>query len=300
MARVFEAQAKNCREKPGNRLHPDNRFANFGMDTPKIRVGTSGYSFEDWRGNFYPQQIEKGKMLDHYVKHFPTVEINSTYYRIPHPRVFENMIKKVPEGFDFMVKVPQSFTHRRTELTKDISPFQEAIKPLAEAGKLSGLLAQFPYSFRFSADNLDYLCTCRDTIAPKRLFVEFRHNSWVNRAMYDRLKAEQIGYVSVDEPQLRGLLKPDCISTSDTAYIRLHGRNAKHWWDGGPMRYDYDYSETELGEWKDKVQKIAGKVQIVYVYFNNCHQGQAVGSASRFVKMLGGDTHRRDFVSGSL
>jgi len=226
------------------------------MAMATIRVGTSGYSFQDWRGNFYPYQIEKGKMLDHYSKYFPTVEINSTYYRIHHPRVFEHMVKKVPEGFDFTVKVPQSFTHRRREVGKDIAAFQEAVSPLADAGKLSGFLAQFPYSFKFSDGNLDHLSICRDAVSPGRLFVEFRHNSWVNRVTYDRLKAEQIGYVSVDEPQLRGLLKSDCFATTDTAYIRLHGRNGKHWWEGGALRYDYDYSEEELEYWKEKVSRL--------------------------------------------
>ncbi len=257
------------------------------MCEPKVRIGTSGYSFEDWRGRFYPQQIDKGKMLDHYAKHFPTVEINSTYYRIPHPRVFVNMLKKVPQCFDFMVKVPQSFTHRRADLKEDVALFHQSIKPLADAGKLSGLLAQFPYSFRFSANGLDYLSACRDAVTPYPLFVEFRHNSWVNRTMYDRLKAEHIGYVSVDEPQLGGLLQPDCFATTDTAYMRLHGRNAEQWWGGGALRYDYDYSEEELAYWKQKVQQIMKKVKAAYVFFNNCHLGQAVANAGQFMKMLG-------------
>jgi uncharacterized protein YecE (DUF72 family) len=251
-----------------------------------VKVGTSGYSFEDWRKSFYPPEIEKGKMLDYYVRHFPTVEINTTYYRIPHPRVLENMARKAPPGFDFMVKVPQSFTHRRIDLEQDAADFKQAIKPLAESGKLTGLLAQYPYSFKFSADGLDYLSICRDAVAPHPLYVEFRHASWVNRGMYNRLKSEQIGYVSVDEPPLKGLLNPDCFATTDTAYIRLHGRNAEKWWDGGPLRYDYDYSPEELEYWKEKVRKIMKKVRATYVYFNNCHLGQAARNASQFVAML--------------
>lgn len=256
------------------------------MTATGVRVGTSGYSFEDWRGNFYPKDIDKGKMLDHYSKFFETVEINSTYYRIPHPVVMSNMLKKVPEGFDFMVKVPQSFTHQRTDLDSDSAKFREAIKPLSESGRLSGLLAQFPYSFRFGQNELDYLSICREVIAPERLFVEFRHRSWVNRAMYDRLKAEGIGYVCVDEPPLPGLLNPDLFATIDTAYVRLHGRNAEKWWDGGSLRYDYSYSDEELTEWRDKVRKIMSKVKATYVFFNNCHLGQAVSNATRFAELL--------------
>jgi uncharacterized protein YecE (DUF72 family) len=254
--------------------------------TGDVRVGTSGYSFDDWKGPFYPAGIDKGKMLDHYVKHFRTVEINSTYYGIPHPRVFDNIAAKAPEGFDFMVKVPQTLTHRRRDIMDDLRKFQAAVAPLSEAGKLSGILAQFPYSFKFLPPRLDYLTVCRDAVAPHPLFVEFRHNGWVNRTMYDRLKAEGIGYVAVDEPQLPGLLAPDCFATTDTAYIRLHGRKADRWWDGGALRYDYNYSDEELKVWIEKVRKIMGKVKTTYVFFNNCHLGQAVGNAARFISML--------------
>lgn len=252
-----------------------------------IRVGTSGYSFEDWKGNFYPEDIAKGKMLDHYVMHFPTVEINSTYYRIPHPAVMANIVKKGPKGFDFMVKVPQSFTHQRADIDSDAAKFREALKPLEDSGKLSGLLAQFPYSFKFNQNTLDYVSICRDAVKPNPLYVEFRHRGWVNRHMYDRLKAENIGYVCVDEPQLPGLLAPDMFATTDTAYLRLHGRNADAWWEGGARRYDYSYSEAELQEWKEKLLKIRNKVKRIYVYFNNCHLGQAAGNAREFMSVLG-------------
>lgn len=251
-----------------------------------VRVGTSGYSFADWRGRFYPADIEKGKMLDYYIQHFPTVEINSTYYGIPHPAVFVNLVKKAPEGFDFMVKLPQSFTHRRQDLESDRAKFAVAIEPLVQSGKLAGLLAQFPYSFKFNSDSLDYVALCREAFEPNPLFVEFRHDSWVNRTMYERLRAEQIGYVCVDEPQLPGLLKPDAFATTDTAYVRLHGRNAEQWWDGGPLRYDYSYSDEEMEYWKQKIMKLLTKVRQVYLYFNNCHFGQAAGNAQDFMKLF--------------
>ena len=251
-----------------------------------IRIGTSGYSFDDWKDNFYPEKIEKGKMLDHYVKYFPTVEINSTYYRIPHPAVMYNIVNKAPENFDFIIKVPQSFTHRRTDLEKDVQLFGDALKPFQERNKLSGLLAQFPYSFKYSQNGLDYISIIRDAIAPEKLFVEFRHNSWVNRAMYDYLKKEQIGYVCVDEPPLQGLLNPDAFATTDIAYIRLHGRNKEQWWNGGDLRYDYNYSETELTDWRDKTIKLSAKVKKVFIFFNNCHHGQAAKNALFFKEML--------------
>lgn len=254
--------------------------------TDKVRIGTSGYSFEDWRGPFYPEKIEKGKMLDYYVKHFPTVEINSTYYRIPHAAVMARITEKAPETFDFMVKAPQSFTHKRSDLDSDIKAYAECLTPMAESGKLSGVLAQFPYSFRFSSEALDYVARCRDWVAPHPLFVEFRHRSWVNRGMYDRLRAERIGYVCVDEPELPNLLAPDAFATTDIGYIRLHGRNAEKWWNGGPLRYDYLYSAEQLEEWKQKIRKLVKRVDRLYVYFNNCHRGQAVSNAAQILGMM--------------
>jgi uncharacterized protein YecE (DUF72 family) len=255
-----------------------------------IRIGTSGYSFDDWRGPFYPLQLDKRKMLDYYVGHFPTVEVNSTYYRIPPPRVFESMVKRAPDQFDFMVKAPQSFTHRRADVASEVDAFRNSIAPLVESGKLSGVLAQFPYSFKFTPKNLDHVALCRDACGGIPLFAECRHDGWVSRSMCDRLKAEGIGYVSVDEPQLPGLLKPDCFATTDTAYIRLHGRNGEKWWDGGPLRYDYKYSDAELEYWREKVRKIMEKVRTVYIFFNNCHEGQAVDNARAFQSMLAGQS----------
>jgi len=251
-----------------------------------IRVGTSGYSFQDWRETFYPADIKPGKMLDYYINYFRTVEINSTYYRIPHPIVMDKIVKKTPPGFDFMIKAPQSLTHQRMNIAGDAASFAEAIKPIVERGKLSGILAQFPFSFKCSQDGLDYLSICRDAVAPHPLFVEFRHNSWVNRPMYDRLKAEKIGYVCVDEPQLRGLLKPDFFTTTDIGYVRLHGRNANQWWDGGALRYDYNYSEEEMRQWRDKILKARSKMNKLYIFFNNCHRGQATKNAQEFLHLL--------------
>ena len=251
-----------------------------------VRIGTSGYSFEHWRTNFYPDDIDKGKMLDYYVKYFQTVEINSTYYRIPHPAVMANIVKKAPSGFDFIIKVPQSFTHRRTDIEKDVQLFSEALRPVVESERLSGLLAQFPYSFKFDQNSLDYVSICRDAVGETPLFVEFRHDSWVNRTMYDRLRSEEINYVCVDGPQLRGLLKPDFFTTTSTGYVRLHGRNTEKWWGGGDERYDYLYSDAELDEWRERLEKAKSKMNRLYVFFNNCHLGKAAVNALQFSKII--------------
>jgi uncharacterized protein YecE (DUF72 family) len=252
----------------------------------EIKIGTSGYSFDDWKGTFYPGDIKKGKMFDYYVKHFKTVEINSTYYRIPHPAIMSNIEKKSPDNYEFIVKTPDTVTHKRNRLHENINDFFECLKPMNEKNKLKGLLAQFPFSFKFNQNNLEYIKKCRELFLNYKLFVEFRHDSWVNRTMYDTFRENDIGYVAVDEPQLRGLLKPELFNTTDTAYIRLHGRNAEKWWNGGPLRYDYDYSPDELQEWKEKIEKLHDKAQKVFIFFNNCHLGQAVKNAQEMIGAL--------------
>jgi uncharacterized protein YecE (DUF72 family) len=251
-----------------------------------IKVGTSGYSFEDWKGTFYPTDIKKGKMFDYYLKYFPAVEINSTYYRIPHPAVMANIDKKAPQNYHFMVKTPNTVTHKRNGAEEAIRKFSECLKPMGETGKLRGLLAQFPYSFKCSDINMNYIKYCRELLHQHEFFVEFRHNSWLNRKMYDEFKANNIGYVAVDEPGLPGLLNPDLFNTTDTAYVRLHGRNTEQWWQGGPLRYDYDYSREELEEWRQKIDKMSDKVGRMYIFFNNCHLGQAVKNAREMMQML--------------
>ena len=252
----------------------------------EIKIGTSGYSFDDWKGNFYPEDIQKGKMLDYYVDHFSVVEINSTYYRIPHPAIMTNIEKKTPSGFEFIIKVPQVVTHKRKEIEAAVNEFRECLKPIEDAGKLKGLLAQFPYSFKFSPKGLEYIKYCRELLKPHPFFAEFRHNGWVNRDMYNFLKYNSIGYAAVDEPQLPGLLKPDMFNTTDTAYLRLHGRNGEKWWNGGALRYDYNYSHEELLEWRKKILKMEDKAGKMYIFFNNCHLGQAVKNAHDLMYIL--------------
>jgi uncharacterized protein YecE (DUF72 family) len=251
-----------------------------------LRIGTSGYSFADWVGPFYPERIEKGKMLDFYVRHFDTVEINSTYYRIPHGAVFYHIERKTPANFEFIVKAHRSFTHDRQNYVDAAQQLMESLDPLVRSGKLKGILAQFPWSFKCSPSHLEYVRSGTDLFAGFPLFVEFRHNSWLRDEVFAGLQEAGIGYSCVDEPQLRGMLAPGTQVTTDTGYVRLHGRNAEKWWSGGGERYDYSYTDQQLREWVDRIDSMRQKAGKVFVFFNNCHQGQAVRDAKRFIELL--------------
>lgn len=252
----------------------------------KIVVGTSGYSFDGWEGVFYPPGLPKGKRLDFYKDHFDAAEINSTYYRIPHAAVFHHMVNKVGEDFEFIVKTHRSFTHDRKEIEKETAAFNEALTPMRESGKLKGYLAQFPYGFRFSPPNLDHIRSGKDLFGDVPLYVEFRHKSWDIPEVYETLKRERIGFCCVDEPALPGLFPPVTEITTETGYVRLHGRNAQNWWGKGGDRYDYLYTKEELSEWKRKIDDLKSRADKIYLFFNNCHLGQAVRNAKMFVELM--------------
>jgi uncharacterized protein YecE (DUF72 family) len=250
-----------------------------------ITIGTSGFSFRDWKGNFYPEKIRPKDMLVFYSDSFGAVEINTTYYGIPKPGVFEQMIGVTPPGFEFIVKANKCTTHDCSD--SDVSgTFLESIHPLKESGRLSGILAQFPWQFRNEAGNRKYIAGLADTYRGFPLFVEFRHNSWNRDEVYRFLEDLIIHFVSVDEPQIGDMMPPVARATGDKAYVRFHGRNVCDWWSKTADRYNYFYSEEELEEWIEKVKILEKTVWKLYAFFNNCHQGYAVRNALMFKEMV--------------
>jgi len=255
-------------------------------DLKKTRVGTSGYSFLDWIGTFYPSGIEKGKMLDYYVQHFDTVEVNSSYYRIPHPKVFENMEKKTPPEFQFFIKVHKYITHDRKDLIETLDEFRTAIEPIANADKLSGLLVQFPYSFRWSKQNKVYLMQVANLLSGYKVYVEFRNRTWIREELIDFFTGARVHLCSIDGPQIQALPVPDIFNTGNRVYVRLHGRNREQWWNGGQLRYDYLYTEAELDEWIRKIVRLKAQPEEISILFNNCHQAKAVKNAVMMKQLI--------------
>jgi uncharacterized protein YecE (DUF72 family) len=318
-----------------------------------ILIGTSGYSFLDWVGPFYPPGTTRAQMLDFYVRHFPAVEVNATYYRIPPPSTLAAMERKTPAGFEFVVKAHAAMTHEGSTAPALYAEFRRAVEPVARAGKLSGYLAQFPWAFRRGAREEEHLRALRRLLPDAPLFVEFRHKSWIAEDVFGFLEQEGLGYVCVDEPDLPGLVPPVARATTDIAYVRFHGRNRANWWAsaraerehggesaaagdsagavgaaraiaaepvvaspvqrsldlfaGGDVepdalpkpppasrraassdRYDYLYSEQELREWAEKIRELAMKTKKTFVFFNNCHVGQAATGAKLMRRLLEG------------
>jgi len=257
----------------------------------ELRVGTSGYSFRDWVGIVYPDGTPASGFLEAYADDFDTVEINTTYYRIPEPTLFERMLTKVPESFEFVVKVPRELTHRRTRMEHAVSPFLEALKPLQTAHQLGGLLVQFPQSFHPNHTSIEYLKRVADRLSSDdySVHIEFRHRDWIQPSVLDFLRSHALGFVNVDLPRLRSLPSPTSFTTTDVAYHRLHGRNREMWHGppAGSYRYDYLYNDSELDEWAERIQETAGSARKVYVFGNNCHKGSSFVDALRLKQRLG-------------
>jgi len=260
-----------------------------------IYIGTSGYSFPDWVGKVYPSEIDQRSMLRYYafVWKFNVVELNFTYYRMPALKTVVGILRKTPSDFFFTVKLPQPVTHEiwrkgdTEELSRILNHFTNALVPMKNEGRLKCILVQFPRSFVKSRQNMDYTLVLRDfLVSHAPMAVEFRHDSWVSNETYDFLKEHSISHVVADEPKLDRLYPYVAVHTASPAYFRFHGRNVRWFEAQGSKRYDYLYDRKELEEFAEDVKKMAEKGD-VYVFFNNCYNGQAVTNALEFRKLLG-------------
>jgi uncharacterized protein YecE (DUF72 family) len=255
-----------------------------------IFIGTSGYSYEDWKDFFYPSQVSSKDYLSYYSNYFNTVELNFTYYCFPAIHAFDSMCAKVKElkEFVFSVKAHSIFTHQRTYCIEDTKKFLESLKPLSEHSRLGSILFQFPYSFYLTRNNLDYLSKIGEDFNGYEICMEFRNKYWLDTKVLSLLESLNIGFCNVDEPPLKGLLPATDICTSDTGYIRFHGRNSQSWWEheSAFQRYDYIYKQEELAEWIPRVQTMAEKSKKIFVYFNNHYKGKAAKSALMFAELL--------------
>jgi uncharacterized protein YecE (DUF72 family) len=254
-----------------------------------IYIGTSGFSYDDWKGEFYPAKIAKKDMLAYYARSFGAVEINSTYYAIPGAASFASMDRKTPDDFRFVVKAHKDMTHAETPNAAGFDAFMGSIGPLIDSGKLGCVLAQYPWGFKPNEVNIGRLRDLRDRLGDVRAVVEFRNSEWVNDETFGLLRELDLGFCCVDEPQLKGLMPKVSVVTSETGYIRFHGRNAKNWWkhEESHERYDYLYSEEELQEWVPKAEEVIENASDTYMFFNNHFRGKSAINARMFAGMLG-------------
>ncbi|MDP2389565.1 MAG: DUF72 domain-containing protein [Acidobacteriota bacterium] len=269
-----------------------------------IRIGTSGWNYPaghgTWNGIFYPLPEDRQRGFDElafYAERFNVVEVNSTFYGQPRANVSLGWARRTPAGFEFTVKLYQKFTHPR--MTSDLTPisatdvdaFKGGIDPLAAAGKLGPILAQFPSSFHRTPEAVAYLDWLLRTFANYSLAVELRHASWSDAEAETRalLGAGHAAWVQIDEPKFNSSIRPDwSVDEGDICYLRLHGRNAEKWWDHEQAedRYNYYYSVKELEPIAARVKLAGQAAKKAYLLMNNHFSAQAVANATTLKKML--------------
>jgi uncharacterized protein YecE (DUF72 family) len=277
-------------------LNTSGPGARFVYEGTMIKIGTSGFSFPDWKGTVYPTSIRERDMLSFYEKElgFNALEINFTYYTLPSQKSFAAMSKKTSKGFEFVVKAFKGMTHEiRDKETGEMVDNQEAFRkfkysliPLIEDGKLACVLAQFPYGFFPNRGNFNYLQRFKEEMEEIPLVFEFRNETWLKQGTFQFLEGNGIGFCIVDEPKLQKLMPYTPKATSEIGYFRFHGRNPN--WFNVPLkvRYDYLYSEGELKEFIPDIKDISQKTAKTLVFFNNCYSGSAAKNAAQMAKLL--------------
>jgi uncharacterized protein YecE (DUF72 family) len=287
------------------------------MQDAGLRIGTSGWNYPSgqgtWNGIFYPKGRSRKTFdeLAFYAEHFDTVEINSSFYGPPTADTARGWAERTPKGFEFSLKLYQKFTHPKmfkeaqlkrapeagadaggramldllAQVTQaDIDEIKRGLDPLANAGKLGALLAQFPASFKDTPESRVYLESLLRVFREYRIAVELRHKTWSDQIAdtLGLLNAFDAAWVQIDEPKFRLSIRQNYLpNVTGFYYLRLHGRNAKNWWrhDKAEDRYDYLYSRDELEPFIDIANAVRALVKKMYLYTNNHFAAKAVANA---------------------
>lgn len=251
----------------------------------RTRIGPAGWSYPDWEGQVYPKPKPRGfDPLAYLAQYFDTIEINSTFYRIPSAAMTKKWAQRVAAypDFRFTAKLWQGFTHEGQARAQDETAFQQAMAPLQEAGKLGAVLLQFPYRFHHTPENRAYLRRLAGTFGGYPLMLEIRHRSWDRPQVYDFLRELGIGFCNIDQPQVSYGIGLTRVVTSPIGYLRLHGRNVAAWFAedaGRDARYDYRYTDDELQEIVEVAKILSRRARETYLIANNHFRGQAVLNA---------------------
>ena len=279
----------------------------------RIRVGTCSWADEALSKYFYPPGLPAGERLAYYAEEFDTVELDSTYYRLPVDSMAQRWAEQTPDDFVMHVKAFGVMTRhpvKKEQLPTDLRDeapvddrgridrpprefraeifrrFREALEPLRAAGKLGGTLFQFPPYVVYKDLSLDYIAWTREQMGDDEMLVEFRHRSWyeedVRSDVLSFLEEHGLGLVVVDAPKVEAKNVPPTLLglTSPTLYLRFHGRNEKTWNVRGRSaaeRFDYLYSDEELGEWVEPLKELAGRAKNAYALFNNNNRSPGNG-----------------------
>ena len=287
-----------------------------------VRIGTCSFADEALATYWYPPGLPPRERLGWYAEHFSTVEIDSTYYRVPDTKMVDGWASRTPDAFRLHIKAFGLMTRHPVRLEQvppdlreglpvdhrgrvDRPPrelraevfkaFLEALEPLRVSGKLGGILFQMPPYVTWKPSSLSYLEWAREQVGDDAFLFEPRHRSWYEEGMRAELlrflEERRMTWVVVDAPKTGASNVPDTLVavTTPIAYVRFHGRNAGTWNVRGgsaAQRFDHLYSETELREWVPNLRNLSNEAEEAYAYFNNNNQTNGVAQAPAGAELL--------------
>ena len=291
------------------------------MATP-IRIGTCSWADDALVKHFYPPGTPARERLSYYAERFSTVEVDSTYYRVPTDSMVQGWADRTPAGFVMHVKAFGLMTRHPVKLeqvppdlreglpvddrgrvdrpppearARVFAEFLRSLEPLRSSGKLGGILFQLPPYIVWKKSSLDYLEWANEQLGGDLMLVEPRHRSWyeedVRAELLSWLEQNGMAWVVVDAPKVVAVNVPDTLVavTAPTAYVRFHGRNAGTWNVRGgsaAQRFDYLYREDELRGWAEPLRELAGAAEHAYAFFNNNNQSDGVAQAPAGAALL--------------
>lgn len=240
------------------------------MKKGKVHIGTSGWNYKHWKGNFYPENIADADEFSFYKKKFKTVEINSSFYHLPPASSFSAWKKQSPAGFIFSVKASRYITHNKKLITNDdsLKNFLQQVRCLKE--KLGPVLFQLPPGWKKNSLRLKEFL--EQLPSKYRYTFEFRNPTWLDEEIYELLKSHNCAFCIYDLAQF---LTPSVVTT-DFVYIRFHGPGNK---------YQGSYSKIFLKKWAKKIISWKEAGLDVYVYFDNNQEGYAAFNAQTLIEL---------------
>ncbi len=256
-----------------------------------LYIGTAGWSYPHWNGVVYPKMQPPGSHpLELISRHVNLAEINSSFYQFLKPELVKLWIKKVSdrENFLFTAKLNQRFTHTRVLEDSEIAAFKDGLLPLLRARKLGALLMQFPWSFKFTAENQDFFIRLRRAFHEFPLVAEMRHSSWMGEEAVGTFLDYRVGFCNIDQPEYTRAMPPTSLLTSGIGYVRLHGRNPANalgsygrdaQYSARLRQHDYLYSAAELAAWAKRIEHVQRFAERTFVVFNNDAGGKSFVNA---------------------
>jgi uncharacterized protein YecE (DUF72 family) len=268
------------------------------MSTPsKILAGASGWTHPQWDGTVFPAPRPRGfHRLEYLARFLDTIEIDASFHHPLRAEVTRLWLSKVEHNprFQFTALLGRRFTHERDLDAAAVATFKEGLWPLHKSGRLGCVVMQFPWSFRFTAENREFLIALRRAFHEFPLVAEMRHDSWLQEEALGTMIDYRVGFVNIDQPSHTRAMPPTAYLTSPIGYVRMHGRNRFYWREefenpnSRQYRANYLYGAVEFEEWKPRLERVSAFSTHTFVVFTNDARGASVVNALELKRLQNG------------